>query len=80
MGCMLAVHLKWLSASRAPENTATNFYVGVMLQSSEPTRLVQHLLANLTGSVVNVTQQDCQNQRMEESDTVTKHVSGRHRD
>ncbi|XP_019739314.1 nicastrin [Hippocampus comes] len=61
----LAGHLK---------NTATNFYVGVMLQSSEPTHLVQHLLANLTGNVVNVTQQDCQNQRMEESDTVSKHT------
>ncbi|XP_051943135.1 nicastrin [Hippocampus zosterae] len=61
----LASHLK---------NTATNFYVGVMQQSSEPTYLVQHLLANLTGSVVNVTQQDCQNQRMQESDTVSKHM------
>uniref|UniRef100_A0A672ING4 Nicastrin n=1 Tax=Salarias fasciatus TaxID=181472 RepID=A0A672ING4_SALFA len=32
-------------------------------QSSEPTLLVQYLLANLTGSVVNVTQEDCQKQR-----------------
>ncbi|XP_077411985.1 nicastrin isoform X2 [Vanacampus margaritifer] len=61
----LAPHLK---------DTATNFYVGVVLQSSEPTHLVQYLLANLTGSVVNVTQQDCQSQRMRESDTESKHM------
>ncbi|XP_077372211.1 nicastrin [Festucalex cinctus] len=61
----LAGHLK---------DTATNFYVGVAQQPSEPTHLVQHLLANLTGSVVNVTQQDCQNQRMQESDTESKHM------
>uniref|UniRef100_A0A672IN06 Nicastrin n=1 Tax=Salarias fasciatus TaxID=181472 RepID=A0A672IN06_SALFA len=37
-------------------------------QSSEPTLLVQYLLANLTGSVVNVTQEDCQKQREHEKD------------
>ncbi|XP_077472285.1 nicastrin [Stigmatopora argus] len=60
----LAVHLK---------DTATNFYVGIAQQKSEPTYLVQYLLANLTGSVVNVTQQDCQSQRMNNSDTDSKH-------
>ncbi|KAM9790169.1 nicastrin [Syngnathus typhle] len=61
----LAGHLK---------DTATNFYVGVLQQASEPTYLVQHLLANLTGSVVNITQQNCQSQRMEERDTQSKHM------
>ncbi|CAN9503026.1 unnamed protein product [Ophioblennius macclurei] len=52
----------------------TNFYVGVTQQSSEPTLLVQYLLANLTGSVVNVTQQDCQKQRESETDEESKHI------
>nr|XP_057947361.1 nicastrin [Doryrhamphus excisus] len=61
----LANHLK---------NTPTNFYVGVSQQSSEPTSLVRHLLANLTGSVVNVTQDDCQKQREDEKDSESKHI------
>nr|XP_061795109.1 nicastrin-like [Nerophis lumbriciformis] len=63
----LAGHLK---------DTATNFYVGVVAQQkiNEPTYLVQHLLASLTGSVVNVTQQDCDNKRTNESDTESKHM------
>ncbi|XP_068587556.1 nicastrin [Cebidichthys violaceus] len=52
----------------------TNFYVGVAQQSSEPTFLVQYLLANLTGSIVNVTQENCQNQRENEEDKETKHM------
>lgn len=56
-------------------NRATNFYVGVSGQPSEPTHLVQYLLANLTGSVVNVTQEDCQNQREDKDDNESKHVS-----
>lgn len=55
-------------------NRPTNFYVGVTQQSSEPTLLVQHLLANLTGSTVNVTQENCQNQREDEEDKESKHV------
>ncbi|XP_029310009.1 LOW QUALITY PROTEIN: nicastrin [Cottoperca gobio] len=51
----------------------TNFYVGVAQQPSEPTLLVQHLLANLTGSTVNVTQDNCKNQREDEKDVDTKH-------
>uniref|UniRef100_A0A3Q1EQ29 Nicastrin n=1 Tax=Acanthochromis polyacanthus TaxID=80966 RepID=A0A3Q1EQ29_9TELE len=51
----------------------TNFYVGVDMQSSEPTLLVQYLLANLTGSTVNVTQENCQNQREDENDKENKH-------
>ncbi|XP_008293241.1 nicastrin [Stegastes partitus] len=52
----------------------TNFYVGVSQQSSEPTLLVQYLLANLTGSTVNVTQDNCQNQRVDENDKESKHT------
>lgn len=48
--------------------------MGVTQQSSEPTLLVQHLLANLTGSTVNVTQENCQNQRQDEEDKESKHV------
>lgn len=59
---------------RSSVNRPTNFYVGVTQQSSEPTLLVQHLLANLTGSTVNVTQENCQNQREDEEDKESKHV------
>ncbi|CAJ1072853.1 nicastrin [Xyrichtys novacula] len=52
----------------------TNFYVGVAQQSSEPTLLVQYLLANLTGTTPNITQEDCQNQRENEKDTESKHM------
>ncbi|XP_028284046.1 nicastrin [Parambassis ranga] len=52
----------------------TNFYVGVTQQPSEPTSLVQYLLANLTGSTMNITQDDCQNQRENESDKDSKHL------
>ncbi|XP_070701693.1 nicastrin [Pempheris klunzingeri] len=52
----------------------TNFYVGVAPQSSELTILVQYLLANLTGSVANITQDNCQNQREDDKDTVSKHM------
>ncbi|XP_069565046.1 LOW QUALITY PROTEIN: nicastrin [Brachyistius frenatus] len=52
----------------------TNFYVGVHQQASEPTLLVQYLLANLTGSTVNVTQDDCQNQRQDETDKDSRHM------
>lgn len=55
-------------------NRPTNFYVGVASQHSEPTFLVQQLLANLTGSVINITQENCQNQREDEDDKESKHV------
>uniref|UniRef100_A0AAQ6AMM0 Nicastrin n=1 Tax=Amphiprion ocellaris TaxID=80972 RepID=A0AAQ6AMM0_AMPOC len=42
--------------------------------SSEPTLLVQYLLANLTGSAINITQENCQNQREDENDKESKHV------
>ncbi|XP_054482350.1 nicastrin [Anoplopoma fimbria] len=51
-----------------------NFYVGVAQQPSEPTLLVQYLLANLTGTTVNVTQENCQNQRENEQDKDNKHM------
>uniref|UniRef100_A0A673ABB9 Nicastrin n=1 Tax=Sphaeramia orbicularis TaxID=375764 RepID=A0A673ABB9_9TELE len=53
----------------------TNFYVGVAnWQSSEPTFLVQYLLANLTGTVVNVTKEDCQHQREDDKDKESHHL------
>ncbi|XP_070775044.1 nicastrin isoform X1 [Enoplosus armatus] len=55
-------------------NRPTNFYVSVAQQSSEPTLLVQYLLANLTGSTVNITQDNCQNQREDEEDKESKHM------
>nr|XP_020441788.1 nicastrin [Monopterus albus] len=51
-----------------------NLYVGVTQQSSVPTLLVQHLLANLTGSAINITQDDCQNQREDKDDKENKHM------
>ncbi|KAK9538522.1 hypothetical protein VZT92_003685 [Zoarces viviparus] len=55
-------------------DTPTNFYVGVAPQTSKPTYLVQYLLANLTGSTVNITQENCQNQRESEEDKENKHM------
>uniref|UniRef100_A0A671W7D8 Nicastrin n=1 Tax=Sparus aurata TaxID=8175 RepID=A0A671W7D8_SPAAU len=43
------------------------------LKISEPTLLVQYLLANLTGSTPNITQDNCQNQREDEEDKESKH-------
>jgi len=48
--------------------------VGVATQTSKPTLLVQLLLANLSGSTVNVSRDDCQNQRLDGQDTQSKHV------
>ncbi|KAM7379705.1 hypothetical protein PAMP_005239 [Pampus punctatissimus] len=61
----LASHLK---------DSPTNLYVGVAVQHSESTALVQHLLANFTGSIVNVTQENCQNHREDEDDKTSKHM------
>uniref|UniRef100_A0A8C6PPY4 Nicastrin n=1 Tax=Nothobranchius furzeri TaxID=105023 RepID=A0A8C6PPY4_NOTFU len=63
-----------LSVFFSPGNTTTNFYIGVNQQMSEPTILVQFMLANLTGSVVNTTQENCNNQKENEDDKETKHV------
>ncbi|KAF3857928.1 hypothetical protein F7725_011129 [Dissostichus mawsoni] len=52
----------------------TNFYVGVAQQSSEPTLLVQYLLANMTGSNFNISQENCKNQREDEKDEESKHL------
>ncbi|XP_008333164.1 nicastrin isoform X1 [Cynoglossus semilaevis] len=50
-----------------------NMYIGPIQQFSEPTLPVKYLLAYLTGSVVNVTQENCQNQRQDEDDKRNKH-------
>ena len=55
-------------------NGPPNLYVGAIQQSSEPTVLVQFLLANLTGSTINITRDNCQNQREDEEDKESKHV------
>ncbi|KAM4551222.1 nicastrin [Odontesthes bonariensis] len=55
-------------------NRPTNFYIGVNQQTSEPTFLVQYLLANLTGSTINITKENCQNHRENEDDKESKHM------
>ncbi|XP_035025891.2 nicastrin [Hippoglossus stenolepis] len=55
-------------------NGPPNLYVGAIQQSSEPTVLVQFLLANLTGSTINITRENCQNQREDEKDKESKHI------
>lgn len=55
-------------------NQSTSFYVGVTDMMSEPTILVRYLLSNLTGSTVNVTQENCKNQRENKDDHESKHV------
>lgn len=55
-------------------NQSTSFYVGVTDMMSEPTILVRYLLSNLTGSTVNVTQENCKNQREDKDDQESKHV------
>ncbi|KAM4727874.1 nicastrin [Anableps anableps] len=55
-------------------NTTANFYISVEQQISLPTVLVQYMLANLTGSTVNVTQENCKNQREDEDDKESKHL------
>uniref|UniRef100_A0AAQ5ZN35 Nicastrin n=1 Tax=Amphiprion ocellaris TaxID=80972 RepID=A0AAQ5ZN35_AMPOC len=67
-------HTKLLLLSVISADRPTNFYVGVNQQSSEPTLLVQYLLANLTGSAINITQENCQNQREDENDKESKHM------
>ncbi|XP_075875759.1 nicastrin [Nelusetta ayraudi] len=79
-GFLVQSNNSWFQQIIPPElvshlvNRPTNFYVGVTQQSSEPTLLVQQLLANLTGSVVNVTQENCVNQRENEDDKESKHI------
>uniref|UniRef100_A0A3B5MQJ6 Nicastrin n=1 Tax=Xiphophorus couchianus TaxID=32473 RepID=A0A3B5MQJ6_9TELE len=43
-------------------------------QASLPTILVKYLLANLTGTAVNVTQENCKNQKESEDDKESKHL------
>uniref|UniRef100_A0A8C7Z291 Nicastrin n=1 Tax=Oryzias sinensis TaxID=183150 RepID=A0A8C7Z291_9TELE len=52
----------------------TNFYIGVHQQMSEPRFMVQTILANLTGTIVNVTKENCQKQKEDEEDVRNKHV------
>ncbi|XP_017266646.1 nicastrin isoform X2 [Kryptolebias marmoratus] len=53
-------------------NKTTNFYIGVTQMTSEPTFLVQFLLANLTGSTANITKENCKNQKENKDDTDSK--------
>ncbi|XP_043990609.1 nicastrin [Gambusia affinis] len=56
------------------DNDTVNFYISVEQQASLPTILVKYLLANLTGTVVNVTQENCRNQKESEDDKESKHL------
>ncbi|XP_034040001.1 nicastrin [Thalassophryne amazonica] len=52
-----------------------NLYVGVAQQSSKlVTHSIQCLMANLTGTALNITQDNCQKQREHEDDTESKHM------
>lgn len=55
-------------------NAPANLYVGVNGRSSELTLLVQYLLANLTGSIRNITQENCQSKREDQDDKESKDV------
>ncbi|XP_027875922.1 nicastrin isoform X1 [Xiphophorus couchianus] len=55
-------------------NNTVNFYISVEQQASLPTILVKYLLANLTGTAVNVTQENCKNQKESEDDKESKHL------
>ncbi|XP_023280200.1 nicastrin isoform X2 [Seriola lalandi dorsalis] len=79
-GFLVRSNNSWFQQIVSPDLTShlidrpLNFYVGVIQQSSEPTLLVQYLLANLTGSTVNVTKDNCQSQREDEEDKKSKHM------
>lgn len=56
------------------EDKPTKFYIGVDQEMSEPNFMVQTILANLTGTIVNVTKENCQKQKEDEEDNRNKHV------
>ncbi|KAM8838732.1 nicastrin [Synchiropus picturatus] len=57
------------------KNEPADLYVGAFQQSiHDSVVMLQHMLANLTGSTVNVTQEDCQNQREDKEDKDNKHL------
>uniref|UniRef100_A0A8C7USQ0 Nicastrin n=1 Tax=Oncorhynchus mykiss TaxID=8022 RepID=A0A8C7USQ0_ONCMY len=64
-GFLVSSNNSWFQAVMAPElknilkPSPPEYYVGVAM-SSTPTRLVQYLLANLTGAATNLTQSQCQ--------------------
>uniref|UniRef100_A0A8C7UIC0 Nicastrin n=1 Tax=Oncorhynchus mykiss TaxID=8022 RepID=A0A8C7UIC0_ONCMY len=63
-GFLVSSNNSWFQAVMAPElknilSDPPEYYVGVAM-SSTPTRLVQYLLANLTGAATNLTQSQCQ--------------------
>uniref|UniRef100_A0A8C7Z009 Nicastrin n=1 Tax=Oryzias sinensis TaxID=183150 RepID=A0A8C7Z009_9TELE len=61
-------------SSFSSEDRPTNFYIGVHQQMSEPRFMVQTILANLTGTIVNVTKENCQKQKEDEEDVRNKHL------
>ncbi|RVE60976.1 hypothetical protein OJAV_G00166020 [Oryzias javanicus] len=57
------------------KNRPTNFYIGVAGQYvSEPFLIVQYILANLTGSIVNITKDICQNKKKDDNDIMNKDI------
>uniref|UniRef100_A0A3B3CTH1 Nicastrin n=1 Tax=Oryzias melastigma TaxID=30732 RepID=A0A3B3CTH1_ORYME len=54
-------------------NRPTNFYIGVTGQYfSEPALMVQCILANLTGSIANITEGNCQDKKMDKDENMNK--------
>uniref|UniRef100_UPI003AAA7B3C nicastrin isoform X3 n=1 Tax=Centroberyx gerrardi TaxID=166262 RepID=UPI003AAA7B3C len=82
-GFLVRSNNSWFQAVIPPElksllsELGCNYYVGVALSSSQArtsTRLVQYLLANLTGTALNITQDNCHNQKKDDDDTESKHM------
>uniref|UniRef100_A0A3B3CTR4 Nicastrin n=1 Tax=Oryzias melastigma TaxID=30732 RepID=A0A3B3CTR4_ORYME len=56
-------------------NRPTNFYIGVTGQYfSEPALMVQCILANLTGSIANITEGNCQDKKMDKDENMNKDI------
>ncbi|XP_056148836.1 nicastrin [Lampris incognitus] len=82
-GFLVRSNNSWFQAVIPPElqsllkSEPPEYYVGVALSSSlarTSTRLVQYVLANLTGTALNISQENCQNQRIDEEDKESKHM------
>ncbi|XP_015255039.1 PREDICTED: nicastrin [Cyprinodon variegatus] len=77
---LISSNNSWIQEIISPEhvghlnNKTTNFYISVLDQTSLPALLVKQMLANLTGITVNVTEEDCRNQRENKDDTESQHL------
>ncbi|KAM3866169.1 nicastrin [Diretmus argenteus] len=82
-GFLVQANNSWFQSLVPPElngmlkSSPPDYYVGVTMpqtQARTSTRLVQSLLANLTGTTVNITQDNCQKQKENEEDVENKHM------